>query len=444
MIMLTGCGNPAEEVLKEIETGDAAKAQQIYEKKVSGDSSAEKMVEDGLAPVLETILEQYNTGDVTKDYVNQQFDIYRSMIGETATFVDAEKCLLELETSKKNFEKGIEFQTAGDTISAYNSFSGVIETDVNYETAKGYMEAIQKQNNEQAQVLMAQAEELFEQQKYQDAFNTAQKAYKLSGDNVKYEDFSRKIIECLATQCEIQNPEAIQTEDMRGRQAWCLRCDGINGVNLNELSDKQIIKTFKEFREIYHRTFDPYGSLSSSFGNTTIGDFYCAGKWYDIHIDDSFGKNDYVEVYSESEQQERVKANVTAAENPVPHSPSGWTTGGPSTKNSDEGSVSDSGSQEYQNALTKGLKYANQLFMSKQAVYDQLTSSYGEGFSEDAAQYAIDHMTDVDWNANALEKAKQYYYKMDMSKKAIYDQLTSSYGEQFTSSQAQYAIDHLE
>lgn len=41
MIMLTGCGNPAEEVLKEIETGDAAKAQQIYEKKVSGDSSAE-------------------------------------------------------------------------------------------------------------------------------------------------------------------------------------------------------------------------------------------------------------------------------------------------------------------------------------------------------------------------------------------------------------------
>lgn len=32
---------------------------------------------------------------------------------------------------------------------------------------------------------MAQAEELFEQQKYQDAFNTAQKAYKLSGDNVK-------------------------------------------------------------------------------------------------------------------------------------------------------------------------------------------------------------------------------------------------------------------
>ena len=76
--------------------------------------------------------------------------------------------------------------------------------------------------------------------------------------------------------------------------------------------------------------------------------------------------------------------------------------------------------------------------MSKKAVYDQLTSSYGEGFPADAAQYAIDNMTGVDWNANALEKAKQYYYNMSMSKSAVYDQLTSEYGEQFTASQAQY------
>lgn len=82
--------------------------------------------------------------------------------------------------------------------------------------------------------------------------------------------------------------------------------------------------------------------------------------------------------------------------------------------------------------------------MSKQAIYDQLTSSYGEGFPADAAQYAVDNMTDVDWNANALEKAKPYYYDMAMSKSAVYDELTSSYGEQFTASQAQYAIDHLD
>lgn len=100
-------------------------------------------------------------------------------------------------------------------------------------------------------------------------------------------------------------------------------------------------------------------------------------------------------------------------------------------------------STEYQNALTKGLSYAQNLHMSKKGVYDQLTSSYGEGFSADAAQYAIDNMTGVDWNANALAKAQEYYTGMSMSKSAVYDQLTSEYGEQFTTSEAQYAIDHL-
>lgn len=106
-------------------------------------------------------------------------------------------------------------------------------------------------------------------------------------------------------------------------------------------------------------------------------------------------------------------------------------------------SSSETVTQEYKNALTKGLQYANQLHMSKKAIYDQLTSSYGEGFPADAAQYAIDNMTGVDWNANALAKAQEYYAGMSMSKSAVYDQLTSEYGEQFTTSEAQYAIDHL-
>ena len=81
--------------------------------------------------------------------------------------------------------------------------------------------------------------------------------------------------------------------------------------------------------------------------------------------------------------------------------------------------------------------------MSKKAIYDQLTSEYGEQFPADAAQYAIDNMT-ADWNANALAKAKSYQNTMHMSKSAIYDQLISEYGEQFTKEEAQYAIDHLD
>lgn len=45
---------------------------------------------------------------------------------------------------------------------------------------------------------------------------------------------------------------------------------------------------------------------------------------------------------------------------------------------------------------------------------------------------------------NALKKAESYSKTMHMSKKGIYKQLTSEYGEGFTAEEAQYAIDHLD
>lgn len=97
---------------------------------------------------------------------------------------------------------------------------------------------------------------------------------------------------------------------------------------------------------------------------------------------------------------------------------------------------------EYRNALIKAESYSQTMNMSKRAIYDQLVSEYGEQFPADAAQYAVDNLK-ADFNANALAKAKDYQQTMNMSKKAIYDQLISDYGEKFTAQEAQYAIDHL-
>ena len=97
---------------------------------------------------------------------------------------------------------------------------------------------------------------------------------------------------------------------------------------------------------------------------------------------------------------------------------------------------------EYLSAVAKGQMYGDSMHMSQQGIYDQLTSSYGEGFSAAAATYAIQHIHE-DYNANALAKAKEYQSQQAMSPSAIYEQLTSSYGEKFTAAQAQYAIDHL-
>lgn len=80
--------------------------------------------------------------------------------------------------------------------------------------------------------------------------------------------------------------------------------------------------------------------------------------------------------------------------------------------------------------------------MSKAGIYDQLTSEYGENFSPEAAQWAVDNLK-ADYNANALAKAKAYQAEQDMAPEAIRDQLTSEYGEQFTPDEANYAVQHL-
>ena len=98
---------------------------------------------------------------------------------------------------------------------------------------------------------------------------------------------------------------------------------------------------------------------------------------------------------------------------------------------------------EQRNALKKAELYASTMYMSKQSIYDQLVSPYGENFDKEAAQYAIDNI-EWDWCANALEKAKIYRDTMSMSKNSIYDQLISPYGENFTKEEAQYAIDNLD
>ena len=70
-------------------------------------------------------------------------------------------------------------------------------------------------------------------------------------------------------------------------------------------------------------------------------------------------------------------------------------------------------------------------------VYKQLIH---DGFSDGAAQYAVDNMGSVDWNGLTLERAQRYYYSMSLSKEDVRKQLVH---DGFTSSQAQYAVDNL-
>lgn len=112
------------------------------------------------------------------------------------------------------------------------------------------------------------------------------------------------------------------------------------------------------------------------------------------------------------------------------------------SQKSEKTAESNSVPREYKSALKKAESYSKTMHMSKAGIYDQLTSEYGEKFSAEAAQYAVDNLK-ADYNANALAKAKSYQDDQDMSPEGIRDQLTSDYGEKFTQDEANYAIEHL-
>ena len=104
-------------------------------------------------------------------------------------------------------------------------------------------------------------------------------------------------------------------------------------------------------------------------------------------------------------------------------------------------SSSNDSNSEYSTALGKAKSYNSLFHMSKKRMYRQLTSDFDK-FSNDAAQYAVDHL-EADYKYNALFNAKNYRKLFNMSKSGLFNQLTSSI-DGFTEEEAQYAIDHLD
>ena len=99
------------------------------------------------------------------------------------------------------------------------------------------------------------------------------------------------------------------------------------------------------------------------------------------------------------------------------------------------------------NAVKSAESYLKSMAFSRDGLFQQLTSEYGSGYTEEEASAAIAFIEEhgrVDWNAEAAESAESYIKSMAFSRNGLYQQLTSEYGEQFTDEQASYGIAYLE
>lgn len=93
-------------------------------------------------------------------------------------------------------------------------------------------------------------------------------------------------------------------------------------------------------------------------------------------------------------------------------------------------------------ALQSAESYLAMSGISKQGLYEQLSSSAGEGFTPAEAQYAVDHVH-ANWNREAVQSARSYLELEPMSRQELIEQLSSSAGEGFTYAQALYAVNKV-
>jgi hypothetical protein len=95
-----------------------------------------------------------------------------------------------------------------------------------------------------------------------------------------------------------------------------------------------------------------------------------------------------------------------------------------------------------QQAIDSAESYLQMGGFSRAKLIEQLSSSYGEGFSLALATWAVDRVH-ADWNEQAVESARGYLQMGGFSRDGLIQQLTSSYGEGFTYDQAVYAVNKV-
>lgn len=96
-----------------------------------------------------------------------------------------------------------------------------------------------------------------------------------------------------------------------------------------------------------------------------------------------------------------------------------------------------------QNALRSAEQYLDFMPFSRAGLLQQLTSEYGSGYAAEDAEFAVatlEQTGKVDWNAEAAEAAQSYLDLMSFSRDGLFEQLTSSYGAGFTAEQANVGL----
>lgn len=102
---------------------------------------------------------------------------------------------------------------------------------------------------------------------------------------------------------------------------------------------------------------------------------------------------------------------------------------------------------EQKNAIKSAENYLSFSAFSREGLIQQLSSDYGDGYSKEDAEFAVDYLEKndlVDWKEQAYRAAENYLSVSPFSKKGLIDQLSSEYGDKYTKDEAEYGVNLLE
>lgn len=95
------------------------------------------------------------------------------------------------------------------------------------------------------------------------------------------------------------------------------------------------------------------------------------------------------------------------------------------------------------NAIASAESYLSFMGFSRHGLIIQLSSEYGDGYTVEEAEFAVQYLEDnglVDWKEQATRSANSYLQTMSFSREGLKEQLTSEYGEGFTEEETEYAL----
>ena len=71
-VLLTGCSNPGDEVIKAMTEGNVTQAQRVYSEKISGNRRQEADFRNKAELALNDLIAQYNIGEINEDEVDER------------------------------------------------------------------------------------------------------------------------------------------------------------------------------------------------------------------------------------------------------------------------------------------------------------------------------------------------------------------------------------